>query len=932
MTLPVRRCTRQAPRSAFDHLVFASLALATLAIALPAAAKGDARELDDLRISYEKFVLDNGLRLIVHRDPKAPIAAVNVWYHVGSKNERRGKTGFAHLFEHLMFEGSEHYNAEFTLPFDRVGATDQNATTNSDRTNYFETVPINALDLALWMESDRMGHLLGAISQERLDEQRGVVKNEKRQNENEPYGAVYRLIGKNAYPDGHPYRWPTIGSMKDLDAASLDDVRKWFERFYGAANAVLTIAGDVDPQAVRERVEHYFGGVAPGPPVGQRERWVAERNEASRLRTYDRVPQSRIIKVWNIPETGHRETDLLDMASSILAEGKSSRLYKRLVYEDQIATDVSAFTWERQLGSLLVVWATVAPGADPVAVERALDQELERLVSKGPTRKEVERTKTQFRASFLRGIESVGGYGGKADILAQSEVYFGSPDAYLHSFETIAGARAKDIRGALKRWIHDGVFVLEVHPASQAKAGEDEADRAHLPVVGPAPQVVFPSVERDTLESGLDIIVVPRHSVPTVSFQLLVDAGYSSDPSDGAGTAKLALDMLPQGTRTRSALEIDDALADLGAELSTRSNLDLSIVELSALRSDLDPALELFADVILNPAFAPDEFERRRAMQLAAIEQESVTPFRIALRVFPGLLFGRNHAYGLPFTGSGTRKSVEALTRNDLVAFHARWFAPSASTLVVVGDTTRQEIVPKLEKLFRKWKARKAASKDIVEVVPQAKSRVFLIDRPGAIQSMVFAGHLGPPKATPREPAIEVMNEVLGAGFNSRINRNLREDKHWSYGAHSAFVSARGQRPFFVYGAVQTDKTTDSMLEIVKELREIQGARPPSADEIERAKNVQTLSLPGRWETGAAVASSIAEIVRFGFDDDYWNHYAAAIEAVDGGAAAEAATFALRPDALTWIVIGDRAQIEAPIRALELGPIQFIDADGESVD
>ena len=325
-----------------------------------------------LKIDYKKFVLDNGLTLIVHEDHKAPIVAVNVWYHVGSKNERLGKTGFAHLFEHLMFEGSEHYNGEFTLPFDKVGATDQNATTNSDRTNYFETVPINALDLALWMESDRMGHLLGAISQERLDEQRGVVQNEKRQRQNQPYGSVYRLIGKNVYPKGHPYWWPVIGSMADLDAASLEDVHKWFRDYYGAANAVLTIAGDVDAEEVHQKVKNYFGDIAPGPPVMQRERWIGERHEEKRMRTHDRVPQSRIIKVWNIPETGSATTDHLDIASSILATGKSSRLYKRLVYDDQIATDVAAFTWERQLGSLFVVWATVADGQDPARVEAAL--------------------------------------------------------------------------------------------------------------------------------------------------------------------------------------------------------------------------------------------------------------------------------------------------------------------------------------------------------------------------------------------------------------------------------------------------------------------------------------------------------------------------------------------------------------------------------
>ena len=885
-----------------------------------------------LKIDYKKFVLDNGLTLIVHEDHKAPIVAVNVWYHVGSKNERLGKTGFAHLFEHLMFEGSEHYNGEFTLPFDKVGATDQNATTNSDRTNYFETVPINALDLALWMESDRMGHLLGAISQERLDEQRGVVQNEKRQRQNQPYGSVYRLIGKNVYPKGHPYWWPVIGSMADLDAASLEDVHKWFRDYYGAANAVLTIAGDVDAEEVHQKVKNYFGDIAPGPPVMQRERWIGERHEEKRMRTHDRVPQSRIIKVWNIPETGSATTDHLDIASSILATGKSSRLYKRLVYDDQIATDVAAFTWERQLGSLFVVWATVADGQDPARVEAALDEELARLIEKGPTKKELARTQTQIRADFLRGIESVGGFGGKADILAQSEVYFGEPDAYLESFKTISTARRKDIKAALRRWIHEGAFVLEVHPPPVGTTTTSTVNRSHLPVLGPAPAVTFPGLERTTLENGLEIIVVPRHGVPTVSFRLLVDAGYASDQGAKPGTAKLALDMLRQGTRKRSALEIDETLADLGAELSTRSNLDLSIVELSALRDGIDDALELFADVIQRPVFAPDELERRRNIQLAMIEREKVTPFQIALRTFPKLLYGPGHAYGLPFTGSGTSVSVGSITREDLFAFHQSWFMPNVSTLVVVGDTRSEEIVPKLERLFQNWKTGESREKNIETAAYPDAASVFLIDRPGTSQSMVFAGHLAPPKANDHEAAIEVMNELLGGGFNSRINRNLREDKHWSYGAHSAFAGARGQRPFFVYASVQTDKTAESMVEIENELREIQTTRPPSSDEIERSKNKRTLSLPGRWETAEAISNSISQIVRFGFEDDYWNRYPTQIRSLVDAEVAEAASTTLRPDALTWIVVGDRSTIEAPIRKLELGPITFIDANGKPVD
>ncbi len=887
---------------------------------------------EDLRIEYQKFVLDNGLTLIVHEDHKAPIVAVNVWYHVGSKNERLGKTGFAHLFEHLMFEGSEHYEGEFTIPFDRIGATNQNATTNSDRTNYFENVPKNALDLALWMESDRMGHLLGAITQPLLDEQRGVVQNEKRQRMNQPYGSVFRLLGENAYPNGHPYSWPVIGSMEDLDAASLEDVHEWFRGYYGAANAVVTIAGDVDPEVVHQKVKDYFGDIAPGPAVDQRDSWIAERHEEKRLETFDRVPQSRIIKVWNVPKTGTPAADYLDLASSVLSDGKTSRLYKRLVYEEQIATDVAAFIWEREIGSLFTVWATVKHGEDPQRVEEALDEELAKFVRKGPTRRELARTKTQVRARFIRGIESIGGFGGKADILAQSEVFLGSPDAYLDSLDRIARAKPRDIKKTLQRWIHDGVLVLEVHAQPEGTVHASPVDRTRLPDVGPPPEVSFPALERTTLANGLEIIVVERAAVPTVSFKLLVNAGYAADQGAAAGTSKLSLDMLPQGTKRRSALDISDALAELGAELTTSSNLDLSIVSLSALRDGLDEALAIFADVVLNPTFADDEFERRRSLQLSGIEREKVTPIKIALRVFPQLLYGATHAYGLPFTGSGTEASLKGLSNEDLRAFHERWFKPNASTLVVVGDTTAEEIVPKIERLFRDWKRGTVPSKSIERVPHRDTSAVYLIDRPGSIQSMVFAGHIAPPKANANEPAIEAMNELLGGGFNSRINRNLREEKHWSYGAHSVFVGARGQRPFFVYAPVQTDKTAESLREIRREMHEIRTTQPPTSDEIEWAKNKRTLSLPGRWETAGAISNSVVDLVRFGFKDDFWNRYPDSIRKLSDQAVSKAAQETLNPDALIWVVVGDRKEIEPGIRALGFGEIHFIDADARSVD
>ncbi len=895
------------------------------------AASAETDVAGEFDIPFQKFVLDNGLTLIVHEDHKAPIVAVNVWYHVGSKNEQPNKTGFAHLFEHLMFNGSENHNDDYFGPLERVGATSLNGTTNADRTNYFQNVPVSALDLALWMESDRMGHLLGAIQQERLDEQRGVVQNEKRQNENQPYGKVFMTLGENAYPMGHPYSWTTIGSMEHLDAASLDDVKEWFKTYYGASNAVISVAGDVDTEEVHRKVIEYFGDIPAGPPLIHAQTWIAERGEAKRVVMNDRVPQARIIKVWNIPELGNAEADYLDLASSVLALGKTSRLYKRLVYTEQIATDVAAFVWLREIGGLFVMWATAQPGQDLAEVERVMDEELQRFLDKGPTKRELDRVKTQDRAGFIRGIEAIGGFGGKSDILAQSEVYRGSPDAYKIRMNRIASATTKDVETAARRWLHDGVLVVEIHPYPQYRTVESPVDRSTLPESGPPPEVAFPKLQRATLSNGLEVILAERHSVPIVDFNLMLDAGYAADHGKLSGTASLTLNMLDEGTSSRTALEISEGLDELGAELGTGSNLDMSSVSLSALRENLDPSLELFADVVLNPAFSQQDFDRLRQQQLAGIAREKVTPFKIALRVFPKVLYGDGHAYALPFTGSGTEADVEQLTPEALREFHRTWFKPNNATMIVVGDTTLEEIVPKLEALFKRWKPGPLSEKQIDTIAAAEESQVYLIDRPDSIQSMVIAGHIAPPKSNPDEIAIESMNQVLGGSFMSRINMNLREDKNWAYGANSVVYSARGQRPFFVYAQVQTDKTAESLAEIRKEIVEIESTRPPSEDEVQRAKDKKTLTLPGRWETNDAVMGSIGEIVRYGYPDDYWNTYPDSVRALSDADVIAAAKEVLLPEALIWVVVGDRSEIEDGVKALGLGDLHLIDADGNPI-
>jgi zinc protease len=885
----------------------------------------------EVDIPFQKFVLPNGLTVVVHEDHKAPIVAVNVWYHVGSKNEKPGKSGFAHLFEHLMFNGSENFNNDYFQAMERIGATDLNGTTSEDRTNYFQNVPKSAVDVALWMESDRMGHLLGVIDKPRLDEQRGVVQNEKRQGENQPYGVAYELATKSTYPAGHPYSWTVIGSMEDLNAASLDDVKEWFKTYYGAANATIVLAGDIDVATAKAKVEKYFGDIPSGPPVARHQTWIAKRSGTHRQRVEDRVPQARIYKIWNVPQNGSPEFEYLNLVSDVLGAGKNSRLYTRLVYRDQIATAVSSSVDPKEIGGQFNIEVTARPGEDLAKVEKAIDEELARFLTEGPTEKEMQRIKTQHVASFVRGIERIGGFGGKSDILAQNQVYFGDPAHYKTTLKRVREATAQNLLNTAKQWLSDGVYILEVHPFPQYKTISSDVDRKKLPEPGAAPEVKFPDLQRATLSNGLKVILAERQSIPVLNFNLLVDAGYAADQFATPGTAKLAMAMIDEGTKKRSSLQISEELALLGATLASGSNLDVSTVSLSALKANLDASLDIFADVILNPSFPDADFKRLQKQQLDSIQAEKAQPVQMALRVFPAYLYGKNHAYGNPLTGSGTNASVSKLTRAEVEKFHQTWFKANNATLVIVGGTTLSEITPKLEQLFKGWQKGEVPKKNVGQVAQQTKPLVYLMDRPGSLQSIIFAGHVAPPKANPDEIAIETMNNILGGTFTSRVNMNLREDKHWSYGAFTILFSARGQRPFIAYAPVQTDKTKESAVELGKELREVLSTKPITDEETAKAVSNQTLELPGSWETMNAVGGSIADIVRYGLPDNYYQTYAEKVRQLKTPQLSAAAQKVLVPDKLVWVIVGDRSKIEAGIRELNLGEIHLIDSDGNPV-
>ncbi len=948
------------PRRLRAGLLALSLSAALALPALPQLAHAAS----GVEIPYQQFTLPNGLRVIVHEDHKAPIVAVNLWYHVGSKDEKPGKTGFAHLYEHLMFQGSENHKGEYFDPFEKAGATDQNGTTNTDRTNFFENVPTSALDMALWMESDRMGHLLGGIDQKALDEQRGVVENEKRQGENQPYGRVRDALAAAMYPVAHPYHHTTIGSKADLDAASLDDVKAWFKTWYGPNNTVLVLAGDIDLATAKAKVSKYFGDIPASPTIAQPKPWIAAHDQSARATLLDRVAQVRIYKVWNVPGAGSDDADRLQLFAQVLGGSRSSRLDRRLVHQDKLADHVSASINSSEIGGQFYISADVKNGVDPAKVEAIINEELTRLLKDGPSAAELAQAQTVFKAGFIRGIERIGGFGGKADALAECAVFTGDPGCFRKSLKTWASATPAQVAAVGRKWVGKGDYTLVVEPtkdnaaappikddstAGEAFATKDrpipaidpkfhvvktDIDRSKgVPEVTRFPDLKFPTLQRATLSNGMKVVLAERHEIPVVQMSMEFAGGYAADQGHKLGTASFTMGMLDEGAGKYDALGLADREESLGADIAAGASLDGGSIALSALTDKLDDSMALYADVVRRPTFAPSEIERVRQTWLAGIAQEKTRPTSIALRLLPPLLYGLGHPYAIPFSGTGNEDSIKSLTRDDLLAFDAQWLRPDNATLIIVGDTSLKAITPLLEKHFGDWKAPVGTlpTLNIAQVAPQPKPRVLLVDQPGAVQATIMVGDLVDSTMSPKATDFSIANGVIGGEFSSRLNMNLREAKHWAYGAYSFTPSAKGQRPWIAYSPVQIDKTADSLAEMQREISSFaSGKTPLTVAEVDKVKDSNVRSLPGSFETGDAVMGAIGGIVRYNRPDDYVQTTKARIEGVSV-AAAQTAASEIKPGSLTWVVVGDLSKIEAPVRALNVGEVTVVDADGKPV-
>ena len=891
-------------------------------------------------IPYQQFTLKNGLRVVVSTDRKAPIVAVSVWYNVGSKFEPAGKTGFAHLFEHLMFNGSENAPGDFFEPLKQVGATDFNGTTYFDRTNYFETVPTAALPRALFLESDRMGHLTGAITQGVLDEQRGVVQNEKRQNDNQPYGLAQYKITEGLFPRTHPYGHTTIGSMADLDAASLQTVKDWFRDHYGPNNAVLVLAGDIDVAAARPLVEKYFGDVPRGPdsvaPPAPIPTLPAPVKETIR----DRVAAVAELRNWAVPGLNDKESASLDVAAAVLGGGQSSRLYNALVRDEKLLTSVSAYNSSfSQLGTF-TIRSVVRPGVDPALASARVDQILADFLKNGPTADEVARVVTRDTAATIRGLEAVGGFRGKAVTLAEGALYSNDPGFYKKQLVELAAQTPASVRAAAAKWLGRPVYALTVVPGPRDAYAEAQvpaakpvvaaADlpakgaRGPLPAVGDVAGLSFPTVERTRLANGIEVIYARRTAVPISQFVLSFDAGTAADVAGKLGTQQLTVDMLDEGTTTRSGREIAEAEERLGMQLDAAIQLDRTNIYVEVPSANLAPALDLFADVARHPAFAAAEVARVKQQELAGIAQELTSPNGLAARVYPPLLYGASPYAKMQ--GRGDPRAVAALTPADLTAFQQAWLRPDKAKMFVASDLPLAEVKAALDRTFGDWRPTGAAgTKSFAAAPAPASPRIVLVDRPDSPQSVIVGAIPNTLAGTQDLLPVNTANDALGGSFLGRINMDLREAKHWSYGVQGRFAQAEYAAPYVLSAPVQANQTGPSIAALRGDLTGFVTTEPMTGTEFSRAITGAVRELSGRFETSGAVLSAMQANDLYKRPDDYYATITTRYRALTLPQLNTALQGALDPKRAIWVVVGDAKTVKPQLDTLGL-PVEVVPA------
>ncbi len=900
------------------------------------------------RLRIDSYVLANGLKVALSHDPSAPRTTVSVAYHVGSKNERAGLTGFAHFFEHMMFRGTRNV-PNYDEPLQEAGG-ESNAFTSEDVTVYFETIPNNYVERALYLEAERMAFLSSALSQEKFDTEREVVKNERRQSmENVPYGLADETIAFYVYPPGHPYSWSVIGSMEDLNRATLDDLRQFFLEFYHPGNATLTLVGGFAPDEAKRWIDTYFGPLSAGPaPAALNIPAVAP--VSARVVQRDRVQFPRVYWTWPTVAESHPDAPALGLLAALLSDGDASRLMRALVIDGQVAVDVSASGDAQEVGGLFQIVATAAPGHQIEELETLIDQQLKRIQATAPEAEELARVKAKFRTSLLTGLTSPLH---RNIIIALGLTQHNDPHHYQTQFAQYAQVTPEDIRRVATEYLPDRKVVLVIEPAVE---GEPESEAvqggplpdptphakipARTPAAGPdwtvmpapAPRGTFvtPPFERHTLPNGLAVWVSPWHTLPLVSAQLMVSTGSVDDPADRAGLAQLTATLWDQGTTELTATEFAESVDALGTSLEISSGTDLTQLNFTVESSRLAELLQLVGHMVAQPRLDEADFQRERQLQLSELQSGPDSVSWIARRVFPSLLYGPQHPLASP--AQGYTRTVESLTRGQVQTFYRDRFVPRRSMLIVVGDVEPATLFDMLESSFEHWRDRPAAATDVAPAsTGAAPDTVFLVDKPGAVQSMIVVGRTWRDRTDDSYFATEIGNRALGGDFLSRINQNLRERHGYTYGARSAFHYARTGSRWTVQTSVRREVTGAALREIISELDGIRGDRPLTEEEVATARDAELSVFPEAFETPARIARSLAQLAVFQLPDDYYQRHVTRLAATSAQEVTEALAQLADRRAVTILVVGDRQIVEPLLREAGFPRVRYLDTDGQPV-
>lgn len=918
--------------------IFAGL----LVIAAFMSISANAQKNDKLPpINFKEYKLKNGLRVVLHQDKSTPVVAVNVWYHVGSKNEVEGRTGFAHLFEHMMFQGSKNYDTDYFTPLQEAGGN-INGTTNQDRTWYYETVPSNFLELAIMLEADRLGGLLEAMTQEKLDNQRDVVKNERRQRvDNQPYGTAFEKIGEIMYPKGHPYNWTTIGSLEDLQAASMDDVKSFFRQYYVPNNAVLVLSGDFDEKQARGWVDKYFGPIEKGGEIKRPNQPMPRLDKEIRTTVEDTVPLHRRYMVWHtVPQYASDEAPL-DILSYILSTGRTSRLQSSLVYEKEMAQQIGAFNSTNEIGGMFQIQATARPDKSLDDIEKEINSEIERLKKTPPTAEEMARALNSIESQTIYGLQTVLGKGSQ---LSNYTGYLGKPGYFQADLDRYRKVKPADVQRVANAYLGANRLVMSYVPRKgEAPRRDSAANRptsvksdkkdekkiaeqtANLPKPGPNPQLSLPPIEKTKLSNGLEVWMVEQKELPIVSMNLVLKTGSSNEPDNRTGVSSMTTSLLDDGTKTRSAVDIANQLQSIGAFVNAGSGWDSTNVTMQTLTKNLDQALDIYTDIIMNPSFPAAEVESLRGRQLIGLRQQKANPNAIANIVYNKVLYG-SHPYGR----DDNEQTIKAITRDDLIKYYESTFRPNNGVLIVVGNFDKASLKSKLEKEFEGWKSGEVAARDLPETKALEKTGIYLVDRPNSAQSVVSIGQIGVDRSNPDYFPITVMNAVLGSGITSRISMNLREDKGYTYGAGSSWTYRRNAGPFRAGGDIQTAVTKEAIVEFMKELNGIRGDMPVTQAELDYNKQSLIRRYPAGFETVGAISNQLANLVIYDLPDTYFNDYIAKVNAVTLADVNRVAKQYLDPSKMAIVIVGDRKVVEPTLEGLGY-PLTILDTEGKPV-